>query len=179
MADPVNMDMATRSLNLAVNNKRERASWRRRAAVLSVAVALTSLSAGAYEKPTYAITVRFAPASTAVTPEMRIKLAELLDHIKRGHWCPLEAIWANGSADLSESGDHEARAKLAKARADAVANELRALGAPTAITFSGADGLVFGTQAWQGVVQIETVGGSYQQPCPKSQDAKGFRVPGR
>lgn len=107
---------------------------------------------------------------------MRVKLAGFLDHIKRGHWCPLEAIWANGSADLSESGDYEARTNLAKARADAVANELRTLGAPTAITFSGADGLMFGKQPWQGIVQIEAVGGSYQQPCLHSEESKGFHL---
>lgn len=137
------------------------------------------MSVGAYEKPTYAITVRFAPASTEVTPEMRVKVAELLDHVKQGHWCPLEAIWANGSADLSESDDYEARSKLAKARADIVVNELRALGAPTSITFSGTDGLVFGKQPWQGIVQIEAVGGSYQQPCPHVNDSNGFYLQGR
>jgi len=162
-----------------MNNKRKRASWLRGATVLFVTTALTSMSATAYEKPTYAVTVRFAPASTEVTSEMRAKLAEFLDHIKRGHWCPLEAIWANGGADLSESGDYEARTKLAKARADAVANELRTLGAPVAITLSGADGLVFGKQPWQGIVQIEAVGANYQQPCSHVKDTNGFYLRAR
>lgn len=179
MPDLDNMNAATSSLNLEMNNQRGRANWLRRATVLFVTAAITSMSAAAYEKPTYAVTVHFAAGSTEVTPEMRIKLAGLLDHIKRGHWCPVEAIWTNGSADLSESSDYEARSKLAKARADIVANELRALGAPPAITFSFADGLGAGTQPWQGVVQIEAVGGSYQQPCPHSSDSNGLYLQGR
>lgn len=173
------MSATASSRNPGMNNERERTNWLRPAAMLFVAVALGSVSAGAHEKPTYAVTVRFAPASTEVTSEMRAKLAEFLDHIKRGHWCPLEAMWANGSADLSESGDYEARTKLAKARADAVANELRTLGAPAAITFSGADGLVFGKQPWQGIVQIEAVGGNYQQPCSHVKDSTGFYLRAR
>lgn len=179
MVVPDIVDATTSSRNPGMNNERERANRIRRAAVLFVTAALASMSAAAYEKPTYAITVRFASASTEVTPEMRVKLAELLDHIKRGHWCPLEAIWTNGSADLSESSDYEVRSDLARARADIVANELRAVGAPTAIIFSGADGLVFGEQQWQGIVQIEAVGGSYQQPCPHVKDSTGFYLQGR
>lgn len=171
---PGAMSTTVSSRNPGMNEERERTNWLRPAAMLFVAVAMRSVSAGAYEKPTYAVTVRFAPASTDVTSEMRVKLAEFLDHIKQGHWCPLEVIWANGSADLSESGDYEARTKLAEARADAVANELRTLGAPAAITFSGADGLRFGKQPWQGIVQVEAVGSSYQQPCSYVKDRNGF-----
>jgi hypothetical protein len=142
-------------------------------------LAAASASICAFQKPTYGVDVHFAKSAVALSAKEREKLIQALDTVRNRDWCAFEAAYVSAYEDPREGPPDHVK-KLARSRADYLANLLRAYGVPASLV--GVEtpvGQVYGGNQSPppGTVQIEMVGGGVgPRPCRHPYSPGGFRV---
>lgn len=91
-------------------------------------------------QPRLSLTIQFERAGVALPEMERMRIAGLLDRVRREDWCPLRAIFVAGHADVGE-GTSDVVLELARARAQYAKVLLVRYGSPTQLIFAEARGM--------------------------------------